>query len=172
LSAPFWLWCRKINYFIDQKEDKEKRIAKLHLDALVRYAETYECRRIPLLNYFGERYSQDSCSMCDNCNAEVPELIDVTVRAQQFLSCIKRTGEIFGAVHIVDVLRGSKSNKVMAKNHDSLSTYGIGADLSKEQWISLSRQFMQKNLIEKDLEFGSLKVTGKGSEVSEKVLKF
>lgn len=156
---------RKINYFIDQKEDNEKRISKLHLDALVRYVETYECRRIPLLTYFGERYSQDNCSMCDNCNADAEDLIDVTVKAQQFLSCIKRTGEIFGAVHIVDVLRGSKSNKVMAKNHDSLSTYGIGADLSKEQWISLSRQFIQKNLIGKDLEFGSLKVTGKGSEV-------
>ena len=156
---------RKINYFIDQKEDKEQRIAKLHLDALIRYAETYECRRIPLLTYFGERYSQDNCSMCDNCNAEAKDLIDVTVRAQQFLSCIKRTGEIFGAVHITDVLRGSKSNKVIAKNHDSLSTYGIGADLSKEQWMSLSRQFTQKNLIEKDLEFGSLKVTGNGNEV-------
>ena len=156
---------RKINYFIDQKEDKEKRIAKLHLDALVRYAETYECRRIPLLTYFGEKYSQDNCSMCDNCNAEAKDLTDVTIRAQQFLSCIKRTGEIFGAVHITDVLRGSKSNKVIAKNHDSLSTYGIGSDLSKEQWMSLSRQFIQKNLIEKDLEFGSLKVTGKGYEV-------
>ncbi len=156
---------RKIIYFIDQKEDKEKRIAKLHLDALVRYAETYECRRIPLLTYFGEKYSQDNCSMCDNCNAEAKDLTDVTIRAQQFLSCIKRTGEIFGAVHITDVLRGSKSNKVIAKNHDSLSTYGIGSDLSKEQWMSLSRQFIQKNLIEKDLEFGSLKVTGKGNEV-------
>jgi len=156
---------RKINYFIDQKEDSKKRIAKLHLDALVRYVETYECRRILLLTYFGERYSQDNCSMCDNCNADAEDLIDVTVKAQQFLSCIKRTGEIFGAVHITDVLRGSKSNKLMAKNHDSLSTYGIGADLSKEQWISLSRQFIQKNLIEKDLEFGSLKVTEKGSEV-------
>jgi len=156
---------RKINYFIDQKEDSKKRISKLHLDALIRYVETYECRRIPLLTYFGERYSQDNCSMCDNCNADAEDLIDVTVKAQQFLSCIKRTGEIFGAVHITDVLRGSKSNKVMAKNHDSLSTYGIGADLSKEQWMSFSRQFIQKNLIEKDLEFGSLKVTKKGSEV-------
>ena len=156
---------RKINYFIDQKEDKERRIAKMHLDALVRYAESYECRRIPLLNYFGEKYSQENCSMCDNCNTEAKDLIDVTVRAQQFLSCIKRTGEIFGAVHITDVLRGSKTKKVIAKNHDSLSTYGIGDDLSKNQWLSLSRQFIQKNLIEKDPEFGSLKVTGKGYEV-------
>lgn len=156
---------RKINYFIDQKEDNEKRIAKMHLDALVRFAETYECRRLPLLTYFGEKYSQDNCSMCDNCNSEAKDLVDVTIRAQQFLSCIKRTGEIFGAVHIIDVLRGSKSNKVIDKKHDSLSTYGIGADLSKEQWMNLSRQFIQKNLIEKELEFGSLKVTGKGTEV-------
>lgn len=156
---------RKINYFIDQKEDKERRIAKMHLDALVRYAESYGCRRIPLLTYFGEKYSQNNCSICDNCTTDAQDLIDVTVRAQQFLSCIKRTGEIFGAVHITDVLRGSKSSKVIAKDHDSLSTYGIGDDLSKEQWMSLSRQFIQKNIIEKDLEFGSLIVTGKGSAV-------
>jgi len=156
---------RKINYFIEQKEEKERRIAKMHLDALVRYAESYDCRRIPLLNYFGEKYSHENCGMCDNCSAEAKDLIDVTVRAQQFLSCIKRTGEIFGAVHITDVLRGSKTKRVIERNHNSLSTYGIGVDLSKEQWISLSRQFIQKNIIEKDPEFGSLRVTGKGYEV-------
>ena len=156
---------RKINYFIDQKEDKERRIAKAHLDSLIRFAEDYFCRRIPLLNYFGEKYDKNNCGMCDNCNREVKDLTDITIEAQKFLSCIKRTGEYFGAMHIVDILLGSKNQKVIAKNHHLLSTYGIGADLSKKQWLNLSRQFIQKNLITKDLEFGSLKITAEGYEV-------
>ncbi len=155
----------KINYFIDQKEEKEKRIAKTHLDALVRYAEAYNCRRIPLLNYFGEKYYQEKCGMCDNCEKEEKDLVDVTTEAQKFLSCIKRTGEIFGAMHIVDVLRGSKAQKVMNKNHQLLSTFGIGKDLAKEQWLNLSRQFIQHNIIVKDFEFGSLKITDRGFDV-------
>lgn len=155
----------KINYFIDQKEDKERQIAKMHLDALIRYAESYTCRRIPLLNYFGEKNNNEKCDMCDNCDKEEKDLVDVTTEAQKFLSCIKRTGEIFGAMHIVDVLRGSKSQKIINKNHHLLSTYGIGRDISKEQWLSLARQFLQKNIIEKDYEYGSLKLTGLGSDV-------
>jgi len=155
----------KINYFINQKENKEKRIAKMHLDALIKYAESYNCRRIPLMNYFGEDYSEEKCGMCDNCEKGGKDLVDVTTEAQKFLSCIKRTGEIFGAMHIVDVLRGSKSQKVIDKNHHLLSTYGIGKDISKEQWLSLSRQFLQRNLIEKDLDYGSLTITDLGIDV-------
>jgi ATP-dependent DNA helicase RecQ len=155
----------KINYFIDQKEDPERRIAKMHLDALISYAETYSCRRIPLLNYFGENYSQEKCGMCDNCESEELVLDDVTIEAQKFLSCIKRSGEYFGALHIVDILRGSKNQKILDKNHQNLTTYGIGQDLSKEQWLSLSRQFIQRNIIEKDLDYGSLKITNLGIDV-------
>lgn len=174
---------RKINYFIDQKEEKEKRTAKLHLEALIRFAESYVCRRIPLLNYFGEEYSQKNCGMCDNCNSNEVDLVDVTIEAQKFLSCIKRTGEIFGAVHIIEILRGSNSQKLKDKNHHLLSTYGIGKELSKEQWLNLSRQFLSKNLITKDLEYGSLKITkigfdalaGKGQvlgKLQEEEIKF
>jgi ATP-dependent DNA helicase RecQ len=155
----------KINYFIDQKEGAEKRVAKMHLDALISFAESYSCRRIPLLNYFGENYSQDKCGMCDNCESEVLELDDITTEAQKFLSCVKRTGEYFGALHIIDVLRGSKVQKVLDKNHDMLTTYGIGKDISKEQWLSLSRQFIQRKIIEKDFEYGSLKITNLGVDV-------
>lgn len=155
----------KINYFIDQKEDPERKIAKMHLDSLISYAESYSCRRIPLLNYFGESYSHEKCGMCDNCEKEELVLDDVTTEAQKFLSCIKRTGEYFGAIHIVDVLRGSKGQKVLDKNHHLLSTYGIGKDISKEQWLSLSRQFIQRNIIEKDIEYGSLKITKLGVDV-------
>ncbi len=161
----------KINYFIDQKEDKERRIAKMQLDALISYAESYNCRRIPLLNYFGEKYESEKCGMCDNCEKEEENLVDVTIEAQKFLSCVIRTGEIYGAMHIVDVLRGSKSQKVINKNHHKLSTYGIGENLSKEQWLSLSRQFLQKAIIQKDYEFGSLKITALGMEVLKGELK-
>jgi len=155
----------KINYFINQKEERERRIAKMHLDSLIRFAESYNCRRIPLLNYFGENYNTEKCGMCDNCEKEEKDFVDVTMEAQKFLSCIKRTGEIFGSMHIVDVLRGSKSQKVIDKNHHHLSTYGIGKDISKQQWLGLSRQFIQEKIIEKDFEYGSLKVTALGVDV-------
>ncbi len=161
----------KINYFIDQKEDKERRIAKMHLSALITFAESYDCRRIPLLTYFGENHTAQNCEMCDNCIKETKGMSDVTIEAQKFLSCVKRTGEIFGAIYIVDVLRGSKAQKVINNNHHNLSTYGIGKDLSKEQWLNLSRQFVQKNLLLKDFEYGSLKITDTGSELLSGNLK-
>lgn len=155
----------KIKYFINQKEDKERRIANIHLDALVSFCETNVCRRIPLLNYFGEKYSIENCGMCDNCGEEAKDLIDITIYAQKFLSCMKRTEEIFGAGHIIDILRGSKAQKVLDRNHHLLSTYNIGNDLSKKQWFHLSRQFIQQNLINKDTQYGSLKINKKGWEV-------
>lgn len=155
----------KIKYFIDQKDEPERRVAYMHLNALLRFAETDVCRRIPLLDYFGEDYSQQKCAMCDNCLIQEQDLTDITIPAQKFLSCIRKTGQIFGAAHIIDVLRGSKSKKVMKFNHQQLSTYGIGTDLSKNQWFHLSRQFIQKGLLHQDPEYGSLKVTQKGIEV-------
>ena len=155
----------KIKYFINQKEDKERRIANIHLDALVSFCETNVCRRIPLLNYFGEKYSIENCGMCDNCGAEAKDLVDITIQAQKFLSCMKRTGEYFGAGHIIDILRGSKAQKVLDRNHHLLSTYNIGNDLSKKQWFHLSRQFIQQKLINKDTQYGSLKIIQKGWEV-------
>ncbi|HHE37968.1 MAG TPA: DNA helicase RecQ [Candidatus Cloacimonetes bacterium] len=155
----------KIKYFINQKEEKEKRIAFMHLDALVNFCEANICRRVPLLKYFGEDFSTENCGMCDNCGEETKELIDITIHAQKFLSCMKRTGEFFGAGHIIDILRGSKNQKVLEKKHEQLSTYNIGNDLSKKQWFHLSRQFIQQNLIRKDNQFGSLKITPEGWEV-------
>jgi ATP-dependent DNA helicase RecQ len=155
----------KIRYFIDQKEEKEKRIALMHLHALLRFAETDVCRRIPLLEYFGETYKQADCGMCDNCLREDKDLVDITIPAQKFFSCVRKTGEIFGAGHVIDVLRGSKSQKIEKFNHQLLSTYGIGKDLSKSQWFHLSRQFIQKGLLRQDTQYGSLKMTLEGIEV-------
>jgi len=100
---------QKIKHFISQKQGHEKRVANIHLQALLNFAETDICRRIPLLSYFDEEYSRKNCGMCDNCLSDKKELIDISVYAQKFLSCVKRTGEIFGAAHIIDVLRGSEA---------------------------------------------------------------
>ena len=156
---------QKIKHFISKKEDHEQRVANIHLNAFLRLIETEVCRRIPLLNYFGEEYSRENCGMCDNCLTEEKDLKDITVAAQKFLSCAKRTEERFGAGHIIDVLRGSKAKKVLQFRHQHLSTYGIGQDLSKRQWFHLSRQFIQKGLMVQDMEFGSLKLTEKAWDV-------
>ena len=153
---------QKIKHFINKKEGHEKRVANIHLNALLRFAETDECRRIPLINYFGEKYSLENCQMCDNCLGGIRVKTDITVLAQKFLACVRRTGETFGAHHIIDVLRGSKADKVVRFSHQHLSTYGIGMECSKSQWLKLSRQFINKGLLTQDTEFGSLKLTANG----------
>ncbi|MBU1743219.1 MAG: RecQ family ATP-dependent DNA helicase, partial [Proteobacteria bacterium] len=115
----------KINYFIDQKDGNEKRVAMGHLDAIVRYAEDeLTCRRKPLLHYFGESYSADNCSNCDNCTSTPTTLTDITLPAQKFLSCVKRADEKFGAGHIADILLGTTTDtddmdgKIIKKNEE------------------------------------------------------
>ncbi len=164
---------QKIKHFIDMKEAHEQRVANIHLNAFLGFIETEDCRRIPLLNYFGEAYSRENCGACDNCLTEEKDLKDITIEAQKFLSCVKRTGERFGAGHIIDVLRGSEAKKVLKFGHQHLSTYGIGEEHSKKEWFHLSRQFIQKRLLVQDMEFGGLSLTEKGWHVlrgEEKVL--
>ncbi len=156
---------QKIKFFINQKADSEQRVANQHLNALIGFAEAEECRRVPLLHYFGEKYSEDKCQLCDNCLSEDRPLIDVSVSAQKFLSCVYRTGQMFGATYLVDVLRGSKAKKIIERQHDQLPTYGIGMDLSKQQWLQLSRSLIQKGFIIQDSEFGSLKLTSESRSV-------
>ncbi|HEX6387210.1 MAG TPA: DNA helicase RecQ [Anaerolineae bacterium] len=154
-----------INYFIQQQEPSQQQGALLRLQALLRFAETNLCRRQPLLTYFGEPYTAESCDMCDNCLVEEQDLIDLTVPAQKFLSCVKRTGEIFGVNYIIDVLRGSQSKRVLQRGHDRLSTYGIGRDFSKKEWQHLARQFIEQGLLTQDMEHGSLRLTAKAYAV-------
>lgn len=155
----------KINYFIDQKEDPlEKLSAKAHLQSMVRYAETDICRRVPLITYFGEQYYSDNCGMCDNCISD-KNYTDITIPAQKFLSSIKRTGEIFGVSHIIDVLTGEDNEKIIINNHQNLTVYGIGKEFTKKQWMRISNQLIQRNLIYRDPEYGSLKLTAKASTV-------
>lgn len=156
---------RNIKYFITQKTEQEQKVANILLSALVGFAETELCRRIPLLQYFGEACGQAPCGMCDNCRIEKKDLVDITIPAQMYLSCVKRTDELFGAGHIIDVLRGSKSQKVLKFRHDKLTTYGIGTMYSAKQWHHLSRQFIQKGLLIHEYEHGSLKLTPKAWKV-------
>lgn len=157
---------QKISYFINQKEEEEKRVAKKHLQALVEYLETVRCRRVPLMTYFGEEYPEgENCGMCDNCLIRDEDRTDYTVEAQKYLSTIVRTGEMYGANHIADILRGSKAKKIVEAGHQNLSTYGIGKELSKREWLQLSRLLSRKGYLRKDPQYGSLKLEENAGEV-------
>jgi ATP-dependent DNA helicase RecQ len=160
----------KFKHFIAQKGEKEQRVANLQLNALLGMIESADCRRVPLLGYFGESHP-GKCGMCDNCTEEKVPLVDITVEAQKFLSCVKRTGERFGMNHMIDVLRGSKGQRVLNLGHDRLSTYGIGSDYSKRQWQSMGWQFLHQGFMEQDMEFGGLRLTQKAWAVFKGELK-
>jgi ATP-dependent DNA helicase RecQ len=157
----------KIKYFIDQKENfEEKEIAGHHLSMLIDYAEAVSCRRIPLITYFGENYSAENCGMCDNCIGEKTRREDVTLHARMFLSCIKRTNEGFGTNHIIDILRGSESRKILDFGHQNLTTYGIGKEYSKKYWQHLAQQCIREGAVSRDSnDYGTLKITKRGYEI-------
>ena len=159
----------KLNYFIGQKDGNEKRVAVQHLDAIVRFAEDETtCRRKPLLNYFGESTSAENCSNCDNCTSAPTPLTDITVFAQKFLSCVKRADEKFGAGHVADILLGSKNEKVQRWEHDKLSTYGIGTELTKKQWMHIARQLLTMGYLKQEGEYHTLSLTAKALETFRK----
>ncbi|CAN1485726.1 RecQ Superfamily II DNA helicase [Burkholderiaceae bacterium] len=123
--------------------DAFKQVLRGKLDALLSLAEASDCRRVRLLSYFGE-FSQP-CGNCDNC-LNPPAQHDATESARKLLSCIYRlqqaSGSAFGAGHIMDILRGKTTEKMTQYGHQSLSTFGIGADLSETQWRALIRQLI------------------------------
>ncbi len=155
---------QKIKYFINQKSGNEKEVAENHLKELVKYLESLDCRRKPLLSYFGETYPNEECGMCDNCLSVDDDVEDMTIQAQKFMSCMIKSGETFGAGHVIDILRGSKNQKVLEHEHDQISTYGIGMEWSKDQWTQLSRLLLRQNYISKG-EFGSLNMEERGHAV-------
>jgi ATP-dependent DNA helicase RecQ len=159
----------KLNYFIDQKNGNEKRVAIQHLDAIVRFAEDETtCRRKPLLNYFGESTAADTCTNCDNCTSAPTPLTDITIFAQKFLSCVRRADEKFGAGHITDILLGSKNEKVLRWEHNNLSTYGIGTELTKKQWMHIARQLLSMGYLKQEGEYHTLGLTAKALETLRK----
>ncbi len=156
----------KINYFIDQKENENDwLVAKDHLNAMVKYAESNLCRRIPLINYFGEKYNIPNCVMCDNCVTEAEDLTDITVASQKFLSAVKRTNEIYGAIYLIDILTGVESEKIIHNRHHNLQVFGIGKEYNKKQWQAIAHQLINKEYLKRGIEFGSLKLTKKAYDV-------
>ena len=152
---------------IDEGAETNGPGANARLQAMLRFAQAHTCRRPLLLHYFGEDLSAESCGFCDNCLArtgEQPQL-DVTEAAQKFLACVMRTGEMFGVSHIVDILRGSQSRKVLDRRHDLLSMYAGGKEYSASRWQALAQQWIQQQLLEQDMQHGGLRLTEHGREV-------
>ncbi len=130
--------------------NQEQNRIELHkLNAMIGFAEAQTCRRRVLLGYFGERLADD-CGNCDGC-LDPPERFDATEEARKALSCVFRVGQRFGAGHVIDVLRGSNSERIRHLGHDRLSTFGIGRDLPADAWGSLLRQLIHLGLLEQDM---------------------
>jgi ATP-dependent DNA helicase RecQ len=137
----------------DAASEEFKAVMRGKLDALLNLAEDTRCRRVSLLHYFDEDSSP--CGNCDNCLSP-PAVWDATDAARKMLSCIYRvqqaSGISFGAGHLMDILRGKATEKVLQHNHDKLSTFAIGADLAETQWRAVLRQLIAKNMVFVDAE--------------------
>jgi ATP-dependent DNA helicase RecQ len=147
--------------------DGFKRVSIGKLDALVALAETVHCRRRRLLGYFGEAVDGANCGNCDNCLSP-PQIYDGRIVAQKLLSCVYRTGQRFGAMHLIDVLVGRLTERVQQFAHDKLSVFGVGRELNEKQWRAVLRQLVAMGHLRADTEaYGALKLT----ETARGVLK-
>ncbi|MFC5215622.1 DNA helicase RecQ [Streptomyces coerulescens] len=147
-----------------------RRRAASHLDSMLALCETAQCRRGQLLAYFGQDPEPVGCGNCDTC-VTPPETWDGTVAAQKVLSTVVRLqrerGQKFGAVQIVDILLGRRTGKVIQFDHDQLSVFGIGEDLSEGEWRGVVRQLLAQGLLAVEGEYGTLVLT----EASGSVLR-
>ena len=139
-------------------DEAHKRLEMHKLDAMLALCEQVHCRRQALLNYFGDQLEQP-CNNCDTC-LETVETWDGTLVAQQALSCIYRTGQRFGVGYLIEVLRGKVTERIVSFGHDKQSTFGIGKDLDEQQWSSVFRQLVARDLVAVNFEhFGVLQLT-------------
>jgi ATP-dependent DNA helicase RecQ len=162
-----WMIDQKVNPATGEPLEQEQRIARQQLRQVIDYAEGTVCRRTIQLSYFGEQFP-GNCNNCDNCRNPKP-LEDWTVDAQKFLSCVARCQERFGTNHIIDVLRGSKGQRLIQKGHDRLSTYGIGKEKSVDQWRLLGRTLLQQGLVDETTDgYPVLKLNTRSWEVLRK----
>ena len=158
----------KIRYFFADSADVEK--SEKLLQSMVDYASARHCRRQKLLAYFGEFYTPESSSSenkccCDICSTGQIQETDVTIPVQKFLSCIYRLNQRFGTLYVIDVLLGSRQKRIMDNGHNMLSTWGIGTELSREDWFELASILTERNYIEKSMEYSILSVTAKGRKL-------
>ena len=140
----------------EASEDR-KRVERQKLNALLGFCESTTCRHQGILRYFGESHP-GLCANCDNC-LEPVETWDATIEAQKALSCVYRTGQRFGVTHLIDVLMGKVTPTITQFNHDKVSTFGIGADLTQAQWSSIFRQLVAGGFLEADIAlYGGLRL--------------
>ena len=147
----------RLRQMLDESEapEEQKRVERAKLDKLLAWCEVTACRRTALLAHFGEDYPTP-CGNCDIC-LNPPSTWDGTVAAQKLLSCVVRTGQRFGAAHVIDVLRGKQTAKIEQHRHAALSTYGIGEDLTDGQWRSVLRQLLVQGYVRSDAHrYGAL----------------
>jgi len=156
-----------VRMLIENSDNAEQVRIELHkLQAMIGFAEATSCRRRVLLGYFGEPLETD-CGNCDVC-LDPPELYDGSVVAQKAMSAVYRTGQRFGVGHVVDVLRGQDTDKVCQWEHDQLSVFGIGEDLSRDEWMAVFRQLVHLGYLRQDIAaYSALKLT----ETSRAVLR-
>ena len=148
--------------FIENEDAGAERLRREHkrLDALLGYCEAPECRRVALLEYFGERIG--ACGNCDVC-LDPSERIDGTEDAQKILSAAYRSGQRFGAAHLIDILRGTETEKIARFGHHRLPTFGVGADRGKNEWRSLVRQMVATGFLRLDIGgYGGIGITDEG----------
>jgi ATP-dependent DNA helicase RecQ len=146
-----------------EADDSRKQMELRRLSALIAYCEAPQCRRQTLLGYFGEEI--EPCGTCDLCE-DPPKRIDGSVLAQKAMSAIARTGQRFGLEHLISVLRGVETDKVRARGHNTLPTFGVGEDLSKEQWMSVYRQLFAAGAIDQPIDgHGEWTITPRGKEI-------
>lgn len=159
----------KIRYFFDETTDVQK--AEMLLQSMINFATTRICRRKALLSYFGENYEQNNADAvendccCDICKVGEIELTDVTIPVQKLLCCIVRTNQRFGTMYVVDVLLGSKSKRILDNGHNKISTWGIGKELSKDDWLELSDLLIFENYLRKTGDYNILEITEKGKKI-------
>jgi ATP-dependent DNA helicase RecQ len=157
-GAPAEGWPAPANDGPVPRDSERVRIELHKLNAMIGFAEALQCRRRVLLGYFGETLEAD-CGNCDVC-LDPPERYDATEHAQMALSCVFRVGQRFGAAHVADVLRGAETERIARLGHDRLSTYGVGADLSRETWLGLLRQLVHLGYLTQDVgDYSVLKLT-------------
>ncbi len=156
----------RIRFFIDQiTEQRERQAAADKLRDMINFCTFNVCRRKAILSYFGERYSEENCGMCDVCSGAV-EQVDASVEAQKALSAAVRTNQRFGAGHVIDVVTGADTERIRHYGHDALPTYGVGKDKSRAFWMSLVNELIMHGHLEKsDSQFPSLRVTASGADI-------
>ncbi|WP_231756976.1 DNA helicase RecQ [Microbulbifer elongatus] len=138
--------------------EEHKRQERQRLDAMLGLCEITSCRRRALLRYFNEELAQD-CGNCDTCLTP-PVTWDASDASRKLMSCIYRTGQRFGAAHVIDVLRGADTEKIRQFNHNQVSTYGIGSDLSANEWRAVVRQLVVRGYLQVNAEaFNALQLT-------------